>query len=177
MAYLEQEFDASQVEPQKPREVIPPGTYRVFVKESDVKPTKAATEAIQHGGGPKENDRVAVFTLEVHDGPHKGAVIFHNLNIANTSQTAQEIGQRQLSALCHAVGVLRVKDTNELHFREFLAVVDVEAKEGYSPKNVVKDVKPLEGGQAQVGSHAPQGQPQQAASGASVSQPAWNRKP
>src|SRR5689334_9077021 len=99
------DFDASTVEPAKPREVIPPGWYTAIVDASDVKPTKKAIEDEQYNG-PAANDRLLAMTFRVIDGEHKDALIFNNLNIVNSNPQAQEIAQRDLSALCHAVGKL-----------------------------------------------------------------------
>ena len=56
-----------------------------------------------------------------------------------------EIANRELSAICHAVGVLKVRDSNQLHYKRMLVSVVVEKRDGYQPQNVVKGYKPLEG--------------------------------
>jgi hypothetical protein len=171
MAYLGAEFDASQVEPSKPREVVPPGWYKAIIEASDVKPTKKAQEATQYGG-PEANDRLLTLSFRVIEGDHKDALIFSNLNIVNTNPQAQEIGQRELSAVCHAVGKLKVKDSSELHNKPLMIKVDVERKEGYNPRNVIKGFEAVgsEGVSSVVG--APTGS---APAGAKAA-PAWARK-
>lgn len=172
MAYLGQEFDANSVEPSKPREVIPPNWYTAIIDASDVKPTKKAQEAEQYGG-EGQGDKLLALTFRVIDGDFKDAIIFTNLNIVNSNPQAQEIAQRDLSAICHAVGKLKVKDSSELHNKPIRIKVDVEKKEGYSPRNIVKGYEPV-GGQA-----APATATGGAATGGAAkpaATPAWGRK-
>ncbi|MFO0906803.1 MAG: DUF669 domain-containing protein [Isosphaeraceae bacterium] len=167
MAFLGNEFDASQVEPSKPREVIPPNWYTAIVDASDVKPTKKAQEDEQYGG-PAANDKLLALTFRVVEGDHKDALIFTNLNIVNVNPQAQEIAQRDLSALCHAVGKLKIKDSSELHNKPLRIKVDVEKKEGFNPRNIIKGYEPA-GGAAGTGVAS-------AAVAKPAAQPAWNRK-
>ena len=53
----------------------------------------------------------------------KGRRHWLNINIQNGNPQAQEIGQKELAALCRAVGVLEIKDSEELHFKAFTAKV------------------------------------------------------
>ena|ERR1700722_20284655 len=168
MAFLGSEFDATTVEPSKPREVISPGWYTAIVDASDVKPTKKAQEAEQYGG-PGAEDRLLALTFRVVEGEHKDSLIFTNLNIVNGNPQAQEIAQRELSALCHAVGKLKVKDSAELHNKPLRIKVDVEKKEGYNPRNIVKGYEPAAG--AQVAGSAPS-----ATVATAPAKPAWATK-
>jgi hypothetical protein len=142
MAYLGKEFDATTVEPSAAREVIPPGWYTALVETSDVKPTKKAVEAEKYGTAGA-NDRLLELTFKVIEGEHKGSTVWERLNIVNSNPVAQEIAEKDFSALCHAIGKLRVKDSSELHHQPMLIKVDVEQKEGYSARNVIKGFKPV----------------------------------
>lgn len=77
--------------------------------------------------GPRENKAktgmLAVLKLEVLDGPAKGMVGEHTINVANPNQQAVEIGYAELSAIAHCVGVLRVGNTVELHRKPFRILV------------------------------------------------------
>jgi hypothetical protein len=101
MAYYS--FDSTQVAPAEEFSVLPAGTYHAIITESDVKPTKAGT-------GQRMN-----LTFRITDGPCANRVVFAGLNVANENPKAEEIGQRELSSLCHAVGVLKLQDTSQLH--------------------------------------------------------------
>jgi hypothetical protein len=156
MAYLGGEFDANNVEPSAPRENLPPDDYVMHIKASEMKPTK------------KGNGQYLLLDLEVLEGPFKGRHVFDRLNLDNPNETAVEIANKTLSAICHAVGVLRVKDSNQLHNRKMIVTVDVEKQEGYSPSNAVKGYKPLDGAQA-ADSGVEEAKPV-------VKRPAWNSK-
>ena len=96
-------FNARNVAPELPRDPIPAGVYLAHITESDVVATKTA-------GG-----QMLKLTHEVLDGPCKGRKFWSNINIKNSSAEAERIGQAQLSALCHATGVLDLGDSSMLH--------------------------------------------------------------
>lgn len=158
MANLGQDFDATQVEPAAPLEPVPPGDYVVHIKNSEMKPTK------------KEDGQYLNLEMEVTEGEYKGRYIFDRLNLQNPNQTAVEIAHKTLSAICHAVGVMKVKDSSQLHYKRMLVRVDVEKREGYSAQNVVKSYKPLAGGDV-VGN----GSESAAPAASAVSKPSWAR--
>lgn len=98
-------FNASAVQPKKSFEPIPAGSYIASISESAIKPTSKGTGQIMN------------LTFDILDGQYKGRKVFDRINIQNQNPTAEKIGQEQLSALCHAVGVLQLQDTNQLHGR------------------------------------------------------------
>ena len=77
--------------------------------------------------GPRENKAktgmLAVLKLEVLDGPARGMIGEHTINVANPNQQAVEIGYAELSSIAHCVGVLRVGNTVELHRKPFRILV------------------------------------------------------
>src|SRR5687767_186606 len=96
-------FNAAAVEPDAGFQMIPKGWYNVRMVEGEIKPTK-------DGGGSYLNAQ-----FEVIDGQYAKRRLFHRFNITNAkSQQAVEIGLKQLSAFCHAVGVLNLTDTEQL---------------------------------------------------------------
>lgn len=113
MAYIGS-FDATSVEPSAPIEILPPGKYPVQIVKSEMKDTKAGT------------GQLLALEMEIIDGPAKGRKLWENLNLVNPNPQAQEIAQRTLSAICHAVGRLQVSDSEELHFKPMIATVEVE---------------------------------------------------
>lgn len=157
-------FDATQVDPTNTFDPLPVGDYLCMIVESDIKPTKSGT------------GHYAQFTLQVIDGQYEGRKIWDRINIHNTNATAQEIGQRQLSALCHAVGVLQVQDTAELHDKPFIAQLVIKSDPQYGPQNEVKGYKAA-GGQAPRPAPAPApAAPAAAPAAAAGSTPPWMRK-
>ncbi len=97
------QFDARQVAPDVGYEVLPAGWYKVVVSESEIKPTKDGSGLML----------VTVYT--VIDGQYTKRKVFGRFNIKNNNPQAQEIAYKQLSALAHAVGVLQVADSSQLH--------------------------------------------------------------
>mgnify|MGYP002779787872 CR=1 FL=1 len=98
------QFNAAQVEPNKPIEVIPTDWYNAVIKSSSAKPAKSG-----------EGSGFAELVIEVIDGPYKGAVVFDRLNFWNPNPATVEIAQRTLSSICRATGVMQVEQTAPLH--------------------------------------------------------------
>jgi hypothetical protein len=128
MAKLGGTFDATGVEPNAPLEALPPGDYKVQILQSEMRVTKAGT------------GQMLWLDMEVLEGPLKGRHVYDQLNLINPNPTAEEIAQRTLSAICHAVGKLQVADSEELHFQPLLVRVAVKPN-GYNEVKGYKSVK------------------------------------
>ena len=127
-------FNAAGVEPQKPFEALPTGWYNVQIVKSEIKPTKAGTGAYLS------------LKMTVIDGPHAKRVLFTNLNVSNPNPIAQEIAQQQLSAICHATGVIQVNDSQELHGKPFQCrAVQTPPENGRDAGNDIKGFKAIDG--------------------------------
>ena len=143
MAQLGGTFDASQVDPNQPHETLPPGEYRVQIISSEMRVTKAGT------------GQYLFMELEILDGVMAGKKLFDRLNLVNPNRQAEEIAQRTLSAICHAVGRMQVTDSEELHFKPLVVKVVVD-KEGYNQTKGYKAVAPSQGFQPQPARYTPQ---------------------
>jgi len=128
-------FDASKVAPQEAFSVIPAGSYIAQIEESEIKPTKAGT------------GQMLKLKWRILDGQYKNRVLFGNLNIVNANPEAEKIGQRQLSGLCHAVGVLQLQDTSQLHNKSVKIKVKVRVDESgkYDDQNDVAGFEAVSG--------------------------------
>lgn len=108
------DFDATGVDPATPFEVLPVGKYAVIVSATEMKQTKA-------GDG---------YYLEceytVTEGAHEGRRLWSRHNISNPNAKAEQIARQELSAICHAVGILKVADSAELHDRPLVIEVGLE---------------------------------------------------
>lgn len=145
-------FDATQIEPQSSFEPLPSGEYQVMIKESEMKPTRDGTGSYLQ------------ITLEVIDGNHKGRLLWDRLNLQNSNAVAVEIAQKQLSAICHAVNVLNVSDSAQLHNIPMIAKVAYrDARNGYDASNDVKAYKKIVNSAPSFNHAEPQ-----------KKQPAWN---
>ncbi|MDG4574446.1 MAG: DUF669 domain-containing protein [Defluviicoccus sp.] len=132
MARLNEAFDATTVEPNKPFELLPPGRYVVQIVNSEMRPTK-------DGMG-----QLLWLELDILEGELAGRKLFDRLNLVNANPTTVEIAQRTLSAICHAVGKMQVDDSEQLHLVPLIADVRVQPpKNGYDAQNTLRYL-PLE---------------------------------
>lgn len=134
MAFLGGTFDATAVEPQGDYSPVPPGEYRVQITASEMVENSAKT------------GHMLKLEIEIMDGDQAGRKLYDRLNLDNPNAQAVEIAQRQLSAICHAVGKLSVSDSEELHMKPMIAVVKVDpgrkvGDKEYGPSNGIKTYK------------------------------------
>ena len=127
-------IDTTHIDPTPRFDPIPAGDYPVIITASEMKQTKDGT------------GQYLELTLEVQAGEFQGRKLFDRLNLNNSSRQAVEIAQRQLSQIAHAVGVLQVADSEQLHFKPLVAMVRVRAaREGYDASNEIKGYKVVAG--------------------------------
>ncbi len=119
-------FDASQVPEQQEFSALPEGQYAVIATASEMKPTKSG------------NGQFLQFTFEVLHGPQKGRKLWARLNLVNPNQTAVDIAQRELGAICRAVGVIKPSDSAELHNKPMCITVAVEIDDRKRESNIIK---------------------------------------
>lgn len=169
MSGINYTFDATQYAPEQGGSAHPVGKFSATITGTAIQPTKDGT------GG--------MFVAEYTTDQGK---ISHRFNLWNQSQRAVDIAHKQMSALCHAVGVFRVEMSNEgAALRGGRLVIEVGAQKGEEGYTEVKRVfdangnepgKPVPagppGGSPAVGA-APQQQPAPAnAWGGAPTQPA-----
>ena len=100
-------FNASEVAPDAGYgDPIPEGWYNVMADDSEIKPAS---------NNATTGNCFLSMRFTVLDGEHKGRKLFTRFNIRNSNPVAQEIAYKQLSAVAHAVGVLMVQDSQQLH--------------------------------------------------------------
>ena len=127
-------FDASQVEPTKGFELIPPDEYEACIAKSEEKLTKA-------GDGHYHS-----LQFEIQKGEAKGRRLFVNLNLDNPNAQAVAIARAELSAICRAVNVLRPKDTEDLHnIPLMIKVGQRKRKDNGEMENYIKGYSPVGG--------------------------------
>jgi hypothetical protein len=136
-------FDATQVAPREDFSAIPAGEYLAQIVDSDMKPTK------------NNNGQYAELTFEIMEGEFKSRRVWARLNLDNPSAKAVEIAQRDLSAICRAVGKLQIRDTQELHYKPMVIRVEVSRRDGYSDSNEIKAYKASGNAPAQSSGQAP----------------------
>jgi hypothetical protein len=127
-------FDSNEIEPTGSFEPLPLGEYTVMISASEMKPTK-------NGKGS-----YLQLTYDVVEGEYHGRKIFDRLNLVNESETAQDIAQRSLSAICRCVGVLHPKNSEELHDKPMIIKLGIRAASGeFQASNVVKGYSRTDG--------------------------------
>ena len=149
-------FDANNVDPTPQYGAIPAGEYEVIITESEEKQTA------------KQDGTYLALTMEIQSGEFQGRKLWDRLNLDNPNRKAVEIAQRTLSQICHATGVLQVKDSSDLHYIPMIAVVKVRPEREdpitgkfYEQSNEVKEYKAANAKPAQP--NKPPAQPRQAA--------------
>lgn len=124
-------FDANTVAPNSGQpDPVPSDWYKASIDESEMKPTKDGT-------GTFLQLRYAII-----EGAYKGRKVYARLNLRNQSAQAQEIGFAELSAVCHATGVMQLQDSQQLHNIPVNLKVKLRPADGeYDATNEVKAVK------------------------------------
>lgn len=146
MADLEH-FDATQVPPNAGFSPVPAGDYVCIITRSERKPT-------QNGSGS-----YLELELEIVEGPEKGRKVFDRLVMWHTNQKTVEIARGTLSAICHAVNVLKPRDSFELHNIPLKVTVGQKKREDNGDlTNVVKGYAPKSATSAPQASSPPQQQ-------------------
>jgi Protein of unknown function (DUF669) len=163
-------FNAASVAPQESIAPIPAGVYTAHITESDVRPLKSG------------NGQALALTFEVLDGPYARRKVWASLNIKHANQDAERIAQSQLSALCHAVGVVQLNDSVQLHMKPVKIRVKVRKDDSgqYGDRNEVGGYEAAGPAGAATGAmFPPAGGMPSASAPATAAAPAapWARKP
>ena len=133
------DFNAHDIEPSQEIDNLPNGWYNSEITDAEVLPTK----------GKGNNERVSI-EYTVLDGDFKGRKVWGSINNKHSKAQVQEIGQRELSAVCHATGVM-VLSSAAGGVAQFIGKM-LQVKVGLSkitqaypnPKNEPKGYKALE---------------------------------
>lgn len=137
MAFLDQEFDASTVEISNGQyDPLPAGWYTAKITDADLKTTKAG------------NGQYIAVRYDVTGPTHQGRVVWGNLNIKNPNPKAEEIGRQQLAELMAAIGLAKVRDTDELIGGELSIKLKVRQSEQYGDSNDVQGYRSISGSAA-----------------------------
>lgn len=161
MAQLGQTFDAHNVDPKESFDAIPLGLY-----PNDMAPVMIVASEMRENNA--KTGQYLWLELDVVDGPAKGRKLWDRLNLINPNAKAVEIAERTLSAICHAVGVMNVSDSEQLHGRVMLAKYKIKPADGqYPASNEIGTYKPVtEQAQATAPAPAATAAPAQAAQAA-----------
>ena len=118
-------FNASEVEPLETYEAIPTGDYEAVITESGMKANKSGTGSYLE------------LKTEIIEGDYKGRKLTARLNLENPSVKAVQMARRELSSICHAVGVLNPVESEELHNIPLMMHVKKVKREDGSDSNEI----------------------------------------
>lgn len=157
MSQLLHSFNPLDYDPSQGQPNWPLGKHPVIIESHEVKGTK------------DEKNGMLVLNLRVIDGPEAGFTGPYRLNLYHNNEDAAKIAHRQLSAVCHVVGVFQLGPdgtrVDYLYNKPFAIEVGLqkgdEAKEkGYTEIKRVFDIngnEPQRGGGQQQQQQRPQG--------------------
>lgn len=154
-------FDATDVPPASTFEVLPKDTYQAIISDTEMKDTKSGT------------GQYLQCEYTITEGEYEGRKLWSRHNLVNPNKTAEEIARKELSAICHAVGVLKVTDSAELHDIPLEIVVGVgKNKDTGDATNEIKGWAAVEGAPAPAkpAAKAPPAKP------AAAKAPPWAKK-
>ncbi len=121
-------FNASEIDPSFGFEPIPAGKYLAAITDSEEKPTK------------KGNGSYLELTFQVLEGAYKGRLVWSRLNLDNPNAESVKMARGELSAICHAVGVMAPRDSVELHNIPLIITVGVKKRNDSGDlTNVIKE--------------------------------------
>jgi hypothetical protein len=129
-------FDATTVAPSTGRETIPAGIYKAVVSKTEEKDSKTTQGA-------------SYLNLEftIIEGEYEKRKLYAILNLNHPSEVAVGIARADLSAICHAVGVLQPETPDDLKDIPLFIKVAIQPPKGeYPESNRVVGYKSIEAG-------------------------------
>jgi hypothetical protein len=158
MSFNLSDFDATTHEPLNHFDPVPAGTYRAMAIASENKPTRAGT------------GHYLEIMWEIIEGEYQGRRLWSRLNLDHPNEETVKFALRELSSICRALGVLRPRDSTELHNKPLLLRVAVKPrKDNGELANFIKGYESVQGNGA--------GAPAAAAASSTTAgtKPAWRR--
>lgn len=153
-------FNAAEVDPAQSFDAIPAGWQTAQITDSSMHPTKA-------GDG-----EYLKLEFTILGGDYDGRKVWTNLNLENPNPKAVEIAYQKLSAIAHAVGVLQVEDSSELHHKPLDIDISVrQATSEYAASNDIKGFRACAGMSKPGAASAPK-----AAAAPAKTAPPWAKK-
>jgi hypothetical protein len=75
--------------------------------------------------------------FDILSGPVRGK-FFERLNLFNDNAKAVDIANRQLSAICNAIGIVSLQDSEQLHMKPIKVVLKISESKDGSLQNTAK---------------------------------------
>ncbi len=123
------DFDAEGYEPTRTFDPLPTDWYAMQIVDSAVEQAKSSSGQFL---------KLELETLEEYHPHFKGRKVWVRLNLWNPSAEAVAIANSQLSAICRAVGEMRVNQSEVLHHKPLAVKVRLRPADGkYEASNDV----------------------------------------
>jgi len=135
---------------------LPPGWYSSAITSAEIRNTKDGT------------GQYVAIRYDITGPSHQGRVVYHNLNIKNKSQKAEEISRQNLGEILRAIGLNQLRDTDELLTSQLQIKLKIREQEGYEPSNDIAGWKAL-------GSSVPTASPGAATSAPGAAKAPWQK--
>ena len=151
-------FTVTEAPQSSTNEPKPAGEYTMQVVNSDMRTTKSGT------------GQYLWLEFEILSGPVRGK-FWDRLNLFNDNSKTVEIANRQLSAICNALDIVALDDSEKLHMKPLRVQLKVTEGRDGALQNSAKYL-PLTAKAAPVAASAPAA----AAAPAATAQKPWERK-
>lgn len=113
-------------------ELLPPGKYPVVIID------------VEHRSNKSSAGKHVWIQMEVVEGEHAGRYIWNRYNVENANADAESIGKRELTKLCHAVGLPSgFKHVDELLNRSFMVVLKTKKDRDGNPETACVAYEPV----------------------------------
>lgn len=119
-------FNATEIEPSTGFDAIPQGKYIACISDSEMKSNRSGT------------GKYLQLEFTILEGEYKNRKLWSRLNLENPNADAVRMARADLSAICHAIGVLQPKDSVELH--NLPLEITVKCRKN-SDDEIVNDIK------------------------------------
>lgn len=116
-------------------DILPPGVYRMCFTGAEWKDAKSG------------NGRYMNLTAQALDDSHNGTLVWHILNLENTSKAAVDIAKRDLTKILRALHLDKFEVWEDLFELPFLAQVVIDEYDG-GQNNKIKRFRPIISGTA-----------------------------
>lgn len=81
--------------------------------------------------------------FKIQEGKFRNRMLFQNFNLVNKNPEAVRIAESELKALCNALGIDALEETEQLQGKNVVVVVKVKPETTADPaKNIIRGYKP-----------------------------------
>lgn len=124
-------FNASSFAPVAAAALLKPGDYDARIMQSEIMPVRS-------GDG-----RAIQVAFEMLSPEHEGRIVWSRIHFETQDRLVRDIASRELAALCKAVGVSELTDTEQLLHKCLRVTLGIKPRRDGDMTNVVRAYLPL----------------------------------